>query len=69
MIKTTLHTKPAIGATLERELGGPRRTGHLPSSVQRYFRSLRLQPIDRRDFVTLSNDNFSSRVRDVVGLY
>lgn len=69
LIKTTLHTKPADGAThwSVRSVAGE--TGISKTSVQRYFQLFGLQP-HRSESFKLSNDPFFvEKLRDVVGLY
>jgi transposase len=68
IIDRTLHTKPK-GAThwstrsLAKEVGVSRAT------VQRIWRSHRLQPHRERGFKLSSDPQFNEKVRDVVGLY
>ncbi len=68
IIERTLHTKPK-GAThwstrtLAREVGVSR------ASVNRVWRSHRLQPHRERSFKLSSDTEFNEKVKDVVGLY
>jgi putative transposase len=69
LIKTTLHTKPANGATHWSVRSVAAETGISKSSVQRYFQLFGLQP-HRTEGFKLSNDPFFvEKLRDVVGLY
>jgi putative transposase len=69
LIKTTLHTKPADGATHWTVRSVAAETGISKTSVQRYFQLFGLQP-HRTESFKLSNDPFFvEKVRDVVGLY
>lgn len=69
LIRTTLHTKPADGATHWSVRSVAAETRISKSSVQRYFRLFGLQP-HRTEGFKLSNDPFFiEKLRDVVGLY
>ena len=69
LIKTTLHTKPADGATHWSVRSVAAETRISKSSVQRYFQLFGLQP-HRTEGFKLSNDPFFiEKLRDVVGLY
>ena len=69
LIKTTLHTKPANGATHWSVRTVAAETAISKSSVQRYFQLFGLQP-HRTEGFKLSNDPFFiEKLRDVVGLY
>lgn len=69
LIKTTLHTKPADGATHWSVRTVAAETGISKSSVARYFQLFGLQP-HRTEGFKLSNDPFFiEKLRDVVGLY
>ena len=69
LIKTTLHTKPANGATHWSVRTVAAETGISKTSVQRYFRLIGLQT-HRSESFKLSNDTFFiEKLRDVVGLY
>ena len=69
LIKTTLHTKPADGATHWSVRSVATETGISKSSVARYFQLFGLQP-HRTEGFKLSNDPFFiEKLRDVVGLY
>jgi len=69
LIKTTLHTKPADGATHWSVRSVAAETGISKTSVQRYFQLFGLQP-HRTEGFKLSNDPFFiEKLRDVVGLY
>jgi len=69
LIKTTLHTKPANGATHWSVRSVAAETRISKSSVQRYFQLFGLQP-HRTEGFKLSNDPFFiEKLRDVVGLY
>ena len=69
LIRTTLHTKPADGATHWSVRSVAAETRISKSSVQRYFQLFGLQP-HRTEGFKLSNDPFFiEKLRDVVGLY
>ena len=68
LINTTLHTKPANGATHWSVRTVAAETGISKTSVQRYFQRFGLQP-HRTGGFKLSNDPFFiEKLRDVVGL-
>lgn len=69
LIKTTLHTKPADGATHWSVRSVAAETGISKSSVQRYFQLFGLQPHRTRSFKLSSDPFFVEKLRDVVGLY
>ena len=69
LIRTTLHTKPADGATHWSVRSVAAETRISKSSVQRYFQLFGLQP-HRTEGFKLSNDPFFiEKLRDVIGLY
>src|SRR4249920_209115 len=69
LINTTLHTKPADGATHWSVRSAAAETGISKSSVQRYFRLFGLQPHRTEGFKLSTDPFFIEKLRDVVGLY
>jgi putative transposase len=69
LIKTTLHTKPADGATHWSVRSVAAETGISKSSVQRYFQLFGLQPHRTEGFKLSTDPFFVEKLRDVVGLY
>ena len=69
LINTTLHTKPAHGATHWSVRGVAAETGISKSSVQRYFSLFGLQPHRSESFKLSTDAFFVEKLRDVVGLY
>ncbi len=69
LIKTTLHTKPADGATHWSVRSVAAETGISRSSVQRYFQLFGLQPHRTEGFKLSTDPFFVEKLRDVVGLY
>jgi putative transposase len=69
LINTTLHTKPADGATHWSVRAMAAETGISKSSVQRYFQLFGLQPHRCETFKLSTDPFFIEKLRDVVGLY
>ncbi len=69
LIETTLHTKPADGATHWSVRSVAAETGISKSSVQRYFQLFGLQPHRTEGFKLSTDPFFVEKLRDVVGLY
>ena len=69
LIKTTLHTKPADGATHWSVRSVAAETRISKSSVQRYFQLFGLQPHRTEGFKLSTDPFFIEKLRDVVGLY
>lgn len=69
LINTTLHTKPADGATHWSVRSVAAETGISKSSVQRYFQLFGLQPHRTEGFKLSTDPFFVEKLRDVVGLY
>jgi len=69
LINTTLHTKPADGATHWSVRSVAAETGISKSSVQRYFQLFGLQPHRTEGFKLSTDPFFIEKLRDVVGLY
>ena len=69
MINTTLHTKPADGATHWSVRAVAAETGISKTSVHRYFQLFGLQPHRTESFKLSTDPFFIEKLRDVVGLY
>ena len=69
LIHTTLHTKPADGATHWSVRSVAAETGISKSSVARYFQLFGLQPHRSESFKLSTDPFFIEKLRDVVGLY
>ena len=69
LINTTLHTKPADGATHWSVRSVAAETGISKSSVQRYFQLFGLQPHRTEGFKLSTDPFFVEKLHDVVGLY
>lgn len=69
LIKKTLHTKPADGATHWSVRAIAAETNISPSSVHRYFKLFNLQPHRSETFKLSTDPFFIEKLRDVVGLY
>jgi len=69
LIKMTLHTKPANGAT-HRSVGSVAAESDISRiSVRRYFQLFGLQPHHSEGFKLSTDQFFMEKLRDVVGLY
>jgi len=69
LINTTLHTKPANGATHWSVRSVSEETGISKTSVHRYFKLFGLQPHRSESFKLSTDPFFIEKLRDVVGLY
>ena len=69
LINTTLHTKPADGATHWSVRSVADETGISKTSVHRYFKLFGLQPHRSEHFKLSTDAFFIEKLRDVVGLY
>src|SRR6476661_664853 len=69
LINTTLHTKPADGATHWSVRSVADETGISKTSVHRYFKLFGLQPHRSEHFKLSADAFFIEKLRDVVGLY
>ena len=69
LINTTLHTKPADGATHWSVRTAGEAVGISKSSVARYFKMFGLQPHRQESFKLSTDAFFIEKLRDVVGLY
>src|SRR5947209_16714991 len=69
LINTTLHTKPADGATHWSVRSVAEETGISKTSVHRYFKLFGLQPHRSEHFKLSTDAFFIEKLRDVVGLY
>jgi putative transposase len=69
LINTTLHTKPANGATHWSVRAVALEAKISPTSVHRYFKLLGLQPHRSETFKLSTDEFFIEKLRDVVGLY
>lgn len=69
LINTTLHTKPANGATHWSVRTVAAETGISGTSVHRYFKLFGLQPHRTEHFKLSTDPFFIEKLRDVVGLY
>jgi len=69
LINTTLHTKPASGATHWSVRTLAAETGISATSVHRYFKLFGLQPHRTEHFKLSTDPFFIEKLRDVVGLY
>jgi len=69
LIKATLHTKPANGATHWSVRSAAAETGISKTSVARYFQLFGLQPHRSESFKLSTDPFFIEKLRDVVGLY
>ena len=68
LINTTLHTKPADGATHWSVRSLAAETGISKTSVHRYFKLFGLQPHRSETFKLSTDPFFIEKLRDVVGL-
>jgi putative transposase len=69
LLRATLHTKPANGATHWSVRAMAAESGVSKSSVQRFFQLFGLQPHRTRSFKLSTDPFFVEKLRDVVGLY
>jgi putative transposase len=69
LLRTTLHTKPADGATHWSVRSVAAETGISKSTVQRVFHLFGLQPHRTQSFKLSTDPFFVEKLRDVVGLY
>jgi hypothetical protein len=69
LINTTLHIKPADGATHWSVRSAGDEVGISKSSVARYFKMFGLQPHRQESFKLSTDAFFIEKLRDVVGLY
>jgi putative transposase len=69
LIKKTLHTKPADGATHWSTRGLAAETGISKTSVARYLKAFQLKPHRVESFKLSTDPLFIEKLRDVVGLY